>query len=129
MAKGEDRKLITENFYLSENDIPKWKYLKGSKREERKSKNGHTFVYSEGAMPFPDPIDRPSRTIITPEGGVAPSRFKHVIKDPVNGRLSRLIPLELERLNMFPDDHTVGLTDSKELFLWITPWSVALLPK
>lgn len=117
LAKGDDRKLITGDFYLSEKDIPKWKYLKGSKREERKSKNGYTFIYSEGAMPFPDPIDRPSRTIITSEGGAAPSRFKHVIKDPVNGRLRRLIPLELERLNMFPDNHTFGLTDSKRAFL------------
>lgn len=117
LAKGEERKLISEDFYLTEKDIPKWKYLKGSKHEERKSKNGHTFVYSEGAMPFPDPIDRPSRTIITSEGGVAPSRFKHVIEDPVNGRLRRLIPMELERLNMFPDNHTIGLTDSKRAFL------------
>ena len=67
-------------------------------------------------MVFPDPLDKPSRTIITSEGGATASRFKHVIKDPVNGRLRRLIPLELERLNMFPDNHTVGESDSKRAF-------------
>ena len=55
-------------------------------------------------MSFPDPLDRPSRTIITGEGGPSPSRFKHVIKD--GKRLRRLLPIELERLNMFPPNHT-----------------------
>ena len=67
-------------------------------------------------MAFPDPLDKPSRTIITSEGGATPSRFKHVIKDPVNGRLRRLIPLELERLDMFPDNHTIGENDTKRAF-------------
>ena len=31
-------------------------------------------------MNFPDPLDKPSRTIITGEGGSSPSRFKHVIE-------------------------------------------------
>ena len=72
--------------------------------------------YIEGGMAFPDPLDKPSRTIITSEGGVTPSRFKHVIKDPDNGRMRRLIPLELERLNMFPDNHTAGEADTKRAF-------------
>ena len=116
IAKGADRKLITEDFYISEDTLPKWEYLKGAKHEMRKSKDGFEFSYNEGAMVFPDPLDKPSRTIITSEGGATASRFKHVIKDPVNGRLRRLIPLELERLNMFPDNHTVGESDSKRAF-------------
>ena len=116
IAKGADRKLITEDFYISEDTLPKWEYLKGAKHELRKSKDGFEFSYNEGAMVFPDPLDKPSRTIITSEGGATASRFKHVIKDPVNGRLRRLIPLELERLNMFPDNHTVGESDSKRAF-------------
>ena len=67
-------------------------------------------------MPFPDPLDRPSRTIITGEGGKAPSRFKHVIEDPVNHRLRRLVPIELEQLDMFPINHTEGETDEKRAF-------------
>jgi len=67
-------------------------------------------------MIFPDPTDKPSRTIVTGEGGSTPSRFKHVVKTE-NGRWRRLMPLELERLNMFPDNHTEGCTDIKRAFL------------
>ncbi len=117
LATGSDRDLITEDFYISEESLPKWDYLKGAKHEIRKSKDGFEFSYNEGGMAFPDPLDKPSRTIITSEGGATASRFKHVIKDPVNGRLRRLIPLELERLNMFPDHHTIGVSDTKRAFL------------
>ena len=116
LATGEDRNLITEDFYIQDKDLPKWEYLKGAKHETRKTKDGFEFSYNEGGMAFPDPLDKPSRTIITSEGGVTASRFKHVIKDPENGRLRRLIPLELERLDMFPDHHTVGENDTKRAF-------------
>ncbi len=67
-------------------------------------------------MKFPDVLDRPSRTIVTGEGGPSASRFKHVVEQ--DGRLRRLCPIELERLNMFPDDHTLhaGVSDSKRAF-------------
>ena len=67
-------------------------------------------------MIFPDNLENASRTIITGEGGSSPSRFKHVIKTK-NG-LRRLTPIELERLNGFPDDHTKleGITDTKRAF-------------
>ena len=69
-------------------------------------------------MAFPDSLDKPSRTIITGEGGAAASRFKHVVLTP-SGRYRRLIPLELERLNMFPDNHTFHpeVTDGRRAFL------------
>ena len=67
-------------------------------------------------MDFPDPLDKPSRTIITSEGGKSPSRTTHVIKDPIDGRLRRLLPIELERLDMFPDNHTEGETSGKRAF-------------
>ena len=116
LATGEDRNLITEEFYISDESLKKWDYLKGAKHEIRKTKEGFEFSYNEGGMAFPDSLDKPSRTIITSEGGATPSRFKHVIKDPINGRLRRLIPLELERLNMFPDHHTIGQNDTKRAF-------------
>ena len=116
LATGEDRNLITEDFYIQDKDLPKWEYLKGAKHEIRRTKDGFEFSYNEGGMAFPDPLDKPSRTIITSEGGVTASRFKHVIKDPENGRLRRLIPLELERLDMFPDHHTAGENDTKRAF-------------
>ena len=54
--------------------------LKGAKNEPRTTKTGIAYHYSEGAVTFPDALDKPSRTIITGEGGISPSRFKHVIK-------------------------------------------------
>lgn len=116
LVSGADRELLTEEFFIPEDELPKWKYLKGAKREERKTKEGFVFSYSEGAMTFPDALDKPSRTIITSEGGAAPSRFKHVIVDPATLRYRRLLPVELERLNMFPDNHTAGQTDTKRAF-------------
>ena len=116
LAKGDDRSLITEDYYISNEALPKWEYLKGAKHEVRKTKDGFEFSYNEGGMAFPDPLDKPSRTIITSEGGATPSRFKHVIRDPENNRLRRLIPLELERLDMFPDNHTAGQADAKRAF-------------
>lgn len=117
LVNGEDCKFITEDFYVQEKDISKWEHLKGAWRELRKTKDGFEYWYNQGAMAFPDFLDKPSRTIITSEGGAAPSRFKHVVKDPINGRLRRLIPLELERLNMFDDNHTIGESDTKRAFL------------
>ena len=68
-------------------------------------------------MVFPDNLEGPSRTIITGEGGSSPSRFKHVIEH--NGKERRLTSIELERLNMFPDEHTKHklVSDSKRAFL------------
>ena len=67
-------------------------------------------------MAFPDYLNRASRTIITGEGGAAPSRFKHIIKTK-SGRYRRLLPIELERLNMFPDNYTFGSSDLRRAFL------------
>ena len=110
-----DDKDVPESFYLSE-DLDKWKYMKGAKKEERTTNAGYTYSYSEGAMIFPDATDNASRTIVTGEGGATASRFKHVVKTKKG--LRRLLPIELERLNMFPDNHTARLnnTDAKRAF-------------
>ena len=100
-----DEDFVPEEFFISKDDLPKWLYEKGAKKINRVSKEGFEYVFSEGEMAFPDYLDRPSRTMITGEGGNAPSRFKHVVQTP-SGRYRRLIPIELERLNMFPDNHT-----------------------
>lgn len=114
--------LVPENevpsaFFIPRRQLPAWAYLKGSKRERRTNKTtGFTYEYTEGAMTYPDPPDKPGRTIVTGEGGSAPSRFKHVVATP-SGRLRRLMPVELERLNMFPDGHTEGIPDGRRAFL------------
>ena len=111
-----DEKDVPSEFFINESELPQWKYLKGGKSEERTSGTGYKYKYSEGPMAFPDYLDRPSRTIITGEGGSGPSRFKHVVQTP-SGRLRRLTPIELERLNMFPDNHTLGASDLRRAFL------------
>ncbi len=107
---------VPEEYFISDEDLKKWTYLKGSKSEKRMTKDGYEYNYTEGSMTFPDALDKPSRTIITGEGGAAPSRFKHVILTS-SGKHRRLLPLELERLNMFPDNHTEGATDVRRAFL------------
>jgi DNA (cytosine-5)-methyltransferase 1 len=89
--------------------------LKGAKTLKRINKEGFEYNYSEGSMAFPDYLDRASRTIITAEGGASPSRFKHIILQ--DGVYRRLTPVELERLNMFPDNHTEGASDTRRAFL------------
>ena len=96
---------IPSEFWISNKDLKAWKDLKGAKKILRKHKTtGFEYFYSEGSMSFPDSLKNPSRTILTGEGGTSPSRFKHVIKTKKGFR--RLTPLELERLNGFPDDWT-----------------------
>ncbi len=113
-----DENIVPEEFFISEEELPKWKYEKGAKKINRVSKQGFEYVFSEGGMAFPDYLDQPSRTIITGEGGTAPSRFKHVVKTE-SGRYRRLLPIELERLNMFPDNHTLHpeVSDGRRAFL------------
>lgn len=113
-----DEEFVPEEFYISDEELPKWRYEKGAKKINRISKEGYEYVFSEGGMAFPDYLDKPSRTIITGEGGAAPSRFKHVVQTP-SGRYRRLIPIELERLNMFPDNHTYHpeVSDGRRAFL------------
>lgn len=112
-----DEAAVPNEFFISDEDFPKWEYQKGSKSLKRINKTtGFEYNYSEGAMAFPDYLDRASRTIITGEGGAGPSRFKHIIKTK-SGRYRRLVPVELERLNMFPDNHTFGSSDLRRAFL------------
>ena len=113
-----DENFVPEDFFISEEELPKWEYEKGAKKIERVSKEGYKYMCSEGGMACPDYLDQPSRTIITGEGGTAPSRFKHVVKTK-SGRYRRLLPIELERMNMFPDNHTLHpeVSDGRRAFL------------
>jgi len=123
---------IEKAYFISDDSIDKWDYLKGSKSYERTSKDGFTYKFSEGGMVFPDPINKPCRTIITGEGGSAPSRFKHVIIDPKHKKLRRLTPIELERANMFPDNHTgviSDITDQKRAFFMGNALVVGVIEK
>lgn len=94
---------VDEKYYIDKN-LDKWRYLKGAKRIERISKNGHRYIFSEGPIPFPDPIDKPARTMLTSESGL--NRSTHVIEDPKTHRLRLLTPIEAERIQGFDDNWT-----------------------
>lgn len=124
----ENENNISEEFYINNEELKKWKYLKGHKSIERINKTtGYKYTYSEGNMEFPDSLDKPARTIITSEGGASPSRFKHVVK--INGRYRRLTPIELEQLNMFPKNFTKDISDTKRAFLMGNALVVGIVEK
>lgn len=88
------REPVEESFWIDQVRISEWRALKGAKRIRREHKgSGTEYFYAEGAMAFPDLTTRPSRTILTGEGGSSPSRFKHIIK--IGNRHRRLTPVEL----------------------------------
>jgi DNA (cytosine-5)-methyltransferase 1 len=121
-TSGEPLKLNAEGDEKSV-DIP-WQLIADTRFE---------YSFKEGPLPMPDPLDRPLRTIITSEGGTSPSRFKHVIccacasswkkkGKPLNhdcvkaGKFRRLTPVELEKGNMFPANHTrYAIIDGKKV--------------
>lgn len=117
---------VDESFYKV--DIEKWKYLKGAKKALRTRKDGSTYNYSEGAIPFPDILDRPGRTMLTSEGTV--NRSSHLIEDPQTKRMRILTPVECERLNGFPDDWTnTGMSLRQRYFTMGNALVVQLIEK
>jgi DNA (cytosine-5)-methyltransferase 1 len=105
---------IAKEYFVDAQRISEWEFLKGAKTIERVHKaSGASYNYSEGKMAFPDSLTNPSRTILTGEGGTSPSRFKHIIQAQSGYR--RLTPIELERLNGFPDNWTAKGADGNSI--------------
>ena len=106
---------VDEKFYISTEKMSKWTYLKGAKKIPRKSADGHEYVFSEGPIAFPDPWNRPGRTMLTSESTL--NRSTHVVSDPATGRLRLLTPVEAERLQGFEDEWTnSGMPDRMRYF-------------
>lgn len=113
---------VDEKYYLTTKQIEKFNYLRGAKKVERTSANGHKYVYSEGGMSPYDDLDLPGRTMLTSEGTV--NRSSHLLF--INENYRFLTPVEAERLQDFPDDWTkykrtnggevVELSDRRRLF-------------
>ncbi len=95
---------VDEKYFITTDKIGKWSFLKGAKKIPRVSANGHEYIFSEGPVAFPDPWDRPGRTMLTSEGTL--NRSSHIVSDPKTGRLRLLTPIETERLQGFDDDWT-----------------------
>ena len=106
----------SEKYYIQEKELSSWEYMKGAKEIKRISKEGFEYIFREGAIAFPDSINKPARTMLTSES--SKNRSTHVILDPNTQRLRKLTPLECERINGFPDNWTnvAGLTDSQRYF-------------
>lgn len=117
----QSKSQVPDEYWVDKSRLKEWRYLKGAKSILRTHKgSGITYNYAEGKMAFPDLLSNPSRTILTGEGGSTPSRFKHIIKTKSGYR--RLTPVELERLNGFPDNWSKFdsrgriISDSKRAF-------------
>lgn len=92
---------------LSDQAHKTWQYQKGGKKIARISNRDgkdYEYVFSEGPIPMIDADDKPARTMLTTEGGF--SRTTHIIKDSKTGRIRLLTPIEMERIQGFPDDWT-----------------------
>ena len=129
---------VSEEFFvdktIAEDKKKGWAFHKGAKRKRRVDKTtGFEYTFAEGSMSLTDDLTKPSRTIITGEGGASPSRMKHLIK--LNGKYRRLTPIELERLNMFPDNFTMQgellgeILPSKRAFLMGNALVVGIVEK
>jgi DNA (cytosine-5)-methyltransferase 1 len=117
---------VDERYYVQ--DVDRWVVMKGAKKAERTRKDGSKYMYSEGAIPFPDILDRASRTMLTSEGTA--NRSSHLIEDPHTHRYRILTPVECERLNGFPDNWTnTGMTDRQRYFTMGNALVVQLIEK
>lgn len=109
---------VDDKYFLEDEKLEKFEYLKGKKKLKR-TRNGKTYFYSEGAIPYPEKTDVPARTMLTSEGSV--NRSSHVIRDPKNGKYRILTPIECERINMFPDNWTdidsKSMTERRRYFM------------
>ncbi len=128
LKKIRETKKVADKYFLSDDKIEKFRYLKGSKKIPRIKPNGDTYMYSEGTMAFPDNLDAPARTMLTSESGL--SRMTHVIEDYKTRKLRLLTPLECERINGFPDNWTnTGMTDKKRYFMMGNALVVGIVAK
>ena len=106
---------VDEHYFLRTEDMPRWTYAKGAKREKRQRRDGSQYYFSEGSVQFPESLNKPSRTMLTSESQVG--RTSHAVQDPMTGRLRVLTPIECERLNGFPDNWTdTGMPERMRYF-------------
>ena len=105
---------VNEKFYIKPEELPVWKYMKGGKKEKRVTKTGYEYNYAEGPIAFPDPLNKPSRTMLTSES--SKNRSSHIVEDSDTEKLRKLTPVECERLNGFPDNWTDTMPDRARYF-------------
>lgn len=105
---------VPERYYINK-DLEKWTHLKGAKKIERTSHDGHKYTFSEGAIAFPDPIDRPARTMLTSEATT--NRSTHVVQDLDTMGLRLLTPNEANKIQGFAAHWTdTGMSERFQYF-------------
>lgn len=118
---------VEDKYYLGTN-LEKWNYLKGAKDILRKAGTPHEYHFREGAIAFPDSLEKPARTMLTSEGSL--NRSTHVIEDPKSKCYRILTPLETERINGFPDNWTnTGMPQNFRYFCMGNALVVGLIEK
>ena len=118
---------VDEKYNIGTN-LDKWNYLKGSKDIIRKAGTPHEYHFREGAVPFPDSLNKPARTMLTSEGSL--NRSTHVIEDPKSKCYRILTPIEAERINGFPDNWTnTGMPERFRYFCMGNALVVGLIEK
>ena len=127
LSKIIEQGKVDDLYYLSSNDLKKFKYMRGSKKLERIKPNGEKYYYAEGAMSQYDALTLPARTMLTSEGST--NRSTHIIKDKT-GKLRKLTQIECERLNGFPDNWTnTGMPQKFRYFCMGNALVVTLIKK
>lgn len=121
----QDEVEVDESFYLTEEQIMKFAYLRGPKKIERTSAEGFKYIFSEGGMSPTDEINGPGRTMLTSEGTT--NRSTHIVE--INGRKRFLTPVECERLNGFPTNWTEGMPNRMRYFCMGNALVVDLIEK
>lgn len=113
IEKASSYNIDLEEFIIKDENLKKWKYLKGAKKLERISSNGHKYIYTEGNMSFPENLEEPARTILTSEGTI--NRSSHIIYDSSKYRI--LTPVECELIQMFPPNWTNTMSKRNRYFM------------
>ena len=104
-----------KEYLIIDEKLEKWKYLKGGKRIERKTKEGHSYIYSEGNMAFPENMEEPARTLLTSEGTT--NRSSHIIYDNKQKKYRTLTEIECEIIQMFPPNWTDTMPKRNRYFM------------
>lgn len=128
LKKIREKGPVEDKYFLTKEQIEKFTFLKGAKKIPRVKPNGNEYFYTEGAMPFPDNLESPARTMLTSESGI--SRTTHVIEDFRTKKLRLLTPRECERINGFPDDWTnTGMSEKRRYFMMGNALVVGVIEK
>lgn len=113
-----------EEFLLDKNQFDRASYLKGAKKIQRE-KNGFKYNYSEGAMAFPNDLDKKANCLLA--AGQPISRSSTYIETKKGVR--KITPTEAEKLQTVPKNYTnvQGVSDSKRYSLLGNGWTVDVI--